>query len=90
MAQLDQGYLSSLVRNVQDGDADAFAELYAATCQSEYRLACKLTNDTKQAEKVLQELYIFVFRQINTLKNPDLFISWLDENNSRLCSDITK
>ena len=35
MAELDYDYLSSLVKRIQDGDTDAFAELYTATYQKQ-------------------------------------------------------
>ena len=37
--ELDYEYLAQLVRETQKGDSDAFAELYTATYQKQYRFA---------------------------------------------------
>ena len=37
--ELDYDYIAKLVRKTQEGDSDAFAELYTATYQSQYRFA---------------------------------------------------
>lgn len=37
--ELDYDYIAKLVRKTQAGDSDAFAELYTATYQSQYRFA---------------------------------------------------
>ena len=37
MADLDYQYLAKIVIRAQAGDSDAFAELYAATYQKQYR-----------------------------------------------------
>lgn len=88
MADLDYDYLSDLVRKIQRGDTDAFAEIYAATYQKQYWFACKFLKDPYLAQDILQELYIVVLRQINLLKKPELFTSWLNQINFRLCFDM--
>lgn len=88
MADLDYDYLSDLVRKIQHGDTDAFAEIYAATYQKQYWFACKFLKDPYLAQDILQELYIVVLRQINLLKKPELFTSWLNQINFRLCFDM--
>lgn len=37
--ELDYDYLAKLVERTQMGDSDAFAELYTATYQKQYRFA---------------------------------------------------
>lgn len=85
MAELDYDYLSSLVKKIQDGDTDAFAELYTATYQKQYWFACRFVKDQYLAQDILQELYILVLKHIKLLKNPELFTSWLNQINFRLC-----
>lgn len=40
--ELDYDYLAKLVERTQMGDSDAFAELYTATYQKQYRFAYQL------------------------------------------------
>ena len=42
--ELDYDYIAKLVRKTQEGDSDAFAELYTATYQSQYRFAYQYIN----------------------------------------------
>lgn len=88
MADLDYDYLAALVRKVQNGNTDAFAELYTATYQKQYRFACRFMKDPYLAQDVLQEMYILALKNIGTLKNARLFVSWLNQINFRLCFDM--
>ena len=46
--ELDYEYLAQLVRKTQNGDSDAFAELYVATYQKQYRFAYHYVNDPEK------------------------------------------
>lgn len=85
--ELDYDYIAHLVRETQKGDRDAFAELYTATYQSQYRFAYQYVKDVYLAQDILQEVYIVVLTNIKTLKNPRLFVSWLHQINFRICYD---
>ena len=88
--ELDYDYLAKLVRDTQKGDNDAFAELYTATYQSQYRFAYQYVKDPYLAQDILQDMYILVLRNIHTLKNPRLFVSWLHQINFRICFDTSQ
>ena len=88
--ELDYDYLAKLVRETQKGDSDAFAELYTATYQSQYRFAYQYVKDPYLAQDILQDVYILVLRNISTLKNPRLFVSWLHQINFRICFDTSQ
>ena len=78
MAELDYGYISTLVSRARTGDSDAFAELYAATYQKEYRFAFNYLKDEYLAQDALQETYILALKNLYTLRDSKLFISWLN------------
>lgn len=88
--ELDYDYLAKLVRETQNGDSDAFAELYTATYQSQYRFAYQYVKDPYLAQDILQDVYILVLRNIHSLKNPRLFVSWLHQINFRICFDTSQ
>lgn len=90
MAGLDYDYIATLVRRTKQGDSDAFAELYTATYQQQYRFIYRYFNDAYRAQDILQEVYIIVLKNIKTLKNPRLFVSWLNQINFRVCFDISR
>ena len=78
MSVLDYQYIAKLVTRTMTGDSDAFAELYAATYQRLYHFAYHYLKDEYLAQDALQETYILVLKNIHSLKNPELFISWLN------------
>ncbi len=90
MAQLDYQYIGELVRQVQQGDSNAFAELYAATYQKQYFAAYKYLKDEFLAQDALQETYITALKNIHSLRDPKLFISWLNQINFRTCFKLNE
>lgn len=85
MADLDYQYLAKIVTRAQAGDSDAFAELYAATYQKQYRFACKYLRDEYLAQDAIQETYILALKNISVLRDPLVFTSWLNQINMRVC-----
>ena len=88
MAELDYDYISTLVSRARTGDSDAFAELYAATYQKEYRFAYNYLKDEYLAQDALQETYILALKNLYTLRDSKLFISWLNQINFRVCFNM--
>lgn len=88
MAELDYQYISTLVSRARTGDSDSFAELYAATYQREYRFAYNYLKDEYLAQDALQETYILALKNLYTLKDSKLFISWLNQINFRVCFNM--
>ena len=90
MDELDYNYLAELVLKTQRGDSEAFAELYTATYQKQYRFTYRYAKDAYLAQDILQDVYILVLKNINTLKNPRLFVSWLNQITFRTCFDVRR
>ena len=87
-SELDYDYLAKLVRRTQAGDSNAFAELYTATYQKQYQFTYQYVKDPYLTQDILQDTYILALKNIYTLKNPRLFISWLNQINFRICYDV--
>ena len=90
MSVLDYQYIAKLVTRTMTGDSDAFAELYAATYQRMYHFAYHYLKDEYLSQDALQETYILVLKNIHSLKNPELFISWLNQICFRICFNMQK
>jgi len=88
MAELDYNYLAELVLRAQEGDSDSFAELYVATYQQQYRFSYRYLQDEFLAQDALQETYILALKNISTLRDPHVFVSWLNQINMRVCFSI--
>lgn len=89
MAELDYSYIAGLVVRARTGDPDAFAELYASTYQKQYMFACSYLRDEFLAQDALQETYITALKNLNSLKDPKLFVSWLNQINFRICYNMS-
>lgn len=85
MAELDYNYIEELVENARAGDSDSFAELYAATYQKQYLFSYCYLKDEYLAQDALQETYILALKNLNALKDPKVFVSWLNQINFRVC-----
>ena len=90
MAELDYDYIAELVVQAQKGSSDAFAELYAATYRRQYQFACKYVKDIFLAQDILQETYILVLKNLSKLKNPRLFVSWINQITFHVCFDYNE
>jgi len=85
MANLDLGYIADVVRRAQEGDSNAFAELYAATCQKQYAFAAALLGNELTAQEALQQTYIRALKDITKLREPSMAVAWLNQLNLREC-----
>lgn len=90
MEVLDYKYLGDLVVRAQSGDSNAFAELYSATYEQQYRYAYKYLRDADKAQDALQETFVQVLRNLKKLREPELFIAWINRINFRACYDMQK
>ena len=90
MADFNHAYIGRLVQKSQRGDSDAFAELYAITYQHTYNYAAHYLRDPNLAQDALQETYILALRNIGGIKEPALFVAWLNQICFRVCYDMER
>jgi len=88
MSGLDMQYIAELVPQAQDGDSNAFAELFAATYQKQFNFARSYLRDDYLAQEALQETYIQAFRQLHRLRDPALVVVWLNQITLRTCLQV--
>lgn len=90
MAELNYTYIGQLVEKAQAGNSNAFAELYAMTYQHTYNYAAHYLRDTQLAQDALQETYVLALRNISGIKDPPLFVAWLNQICFRVCYDMSR
>lgn len=88
MEELNHQYIAQLVLRSQQNDSDAFAELYAMTYNRVYNYACHYLKEPYLAQDAVQEVYILVLKNIRQLKDPTLFIAWLNQISFHVCYDL--
>ena len=74
--QLDESE-SSLIQRAQDGDEQAFATLYALHKGRVYSVCLQMTRDLSDAEDFTQEVFLQVFRRVNSFRGDSAFSTWL-------------
>lgn len=85
MNKIDHEYITELIDKVRAGDSDAFAEIYAATYQKQFEMAFKQLGDYQLAQEVLQEVYIYAIKHLDSLLAPRLLTQWLNKINCEIC-----
>lgn len=90
MADFNHSYIGHLVLKAQDGDSDAFAELYALTYQHVYNYAVHYLRNTDSAQDAVQDTYILALKNIHGIKEPSVFVAWLNQICFRVCYDMCR
>ncbi|SDY80048.1 RNA polymerase sigma factor, sigma-70 family [Proteiniborus ethanoligenes] len=78
--------LAQLVSKAQGGEASAFEKVYSLTNNKIYYLALKMVKNPDDALDIVQDSYIAAFSKINTLQNPEAFLSWMYRITANNCN----
>jgi RNA polymerase sigma-70 factor (ECF subfamily) len=65
------------IRRAQQGDADAFEQLYRLHCSRVFALCLRMLRHTAEAEDLTQQTFLTVFRAIGAFRGQCAFSSWL-------------
>jgi len=66
-----------LVRRAQEGDPDAFANLFNAHKTKIYSLCLRMTSNTAEAEDLTQDAFLQAFRKLATFRGDSALSTWL-------------
>jgi RNA polymerase sigma-70 factor (ECF subfamily) len=66
-----------LVAKIKCGDDLAFQEIMGRYTQKVYNLAMRLTRNVEDTEEVLQDVFVTVYKKINSFEGKSQFSSWL-------------
>ncbi|MFW0793418.1 ECF RNA polymerase sigma factor SigK [Gordonia sp. CPCC 205515] len=74
----DVGALPVLLGQIADGDSEAFARFYDATCDRVYGMVVRVLRDPGYSEEVTQEVFLQVWRSANNFDpQSGSALSWL-------------
>lgn len=68
---------AELVKKAQQGDPDAFANLFYTHRPRVYSLCLRMTNNTAEAEDLTQDAFLQVFRKLSTFRGDSALSTWL-------------
>lgn len=74
-----------LIRKILSGDDAAFSALVQKYEKSVHAFAWREIGDYHFAEEITQDTFIQVYKNLTTLRNPNLFAGWLHVIAKRLC-----
>lgn len=66
-----------LVTNFKAGDKAAFEELFHRYKEKAFHLAVRISRNTEDAEEIIQETFMNVYRKISSFEEKSAFSSWL-------------
>jgi RNA polymerase sigma-70 factor, ECF subfamily len=72
-----EGDLKKLIEKSQKGDTSGFRAIYEAYVKRIFNFVLRLVATREDAEDIVQETFIIAFNQINELKDPERFESWI-------------
>lgn len=65
------------IRSFNGGDIHSFEFIYRSYCEFVYRICLRMLRDPSEAEDATQDVFVCVFRKINTFRGESAFSSWL-------------
>lgn len=80
--------LPKLIKEIQAGNEEAFAELYHDFYTAFYYMALKLTQNEADAQDAVQDTFINIRKNIKHLKNPDVVIVWMKQILMNRCKNM--
>jgi len=66
-----------IIRLAQEGNAAAFEQIYKAHSRRVYGLCFRMTGNSSLAEDLTQDVFLQVFRKIQTFRGESAFSTWL-------------
>lgn len=71
--------LKNAVKDLKNGDKDAFEKIYKLTYKKVYFFSLSISKNVDLTNDVVQEVYITVFKNIGSLRDEKLFVAWLNK-----------
>ncbi|GAB4316624.1 MAG: sigma-70 family RNA polymerase sigma factor [Candidatus Sumerlaeia bacterium] len=81
---------TELIERCRNGDETAFNELFDLIGMDLYRWIYSIVHNSDDAEEVLQEIYVRIFRHIGKLKDVSKFQAWIGRLLINQCNTFLK
>ena len=79
-----------IIKQVIDGDKNAFEALVLANQRNVYNLAMKMTGNEEDAQDIAQDTFLKAFRQLSGFRGDCHFSVWLYRLTHNLCIDFLR
>ncbi|KAA9166300.1 sigma-70 family RNA polymerase sigma factor [Amycolatopsis acidicola] len=81
---------ATLVSRARDGDTRAYEELVRRYQTPIYRLAVRMLGSTGDAEDVVQDVFLTVWRRLEQLREDGAFVGWLYRTTTNRCLNVLR
>ena len=85
MARMERGQIADLVKEAQAGDGQAMNRLLEAAYKNVLFQCQRIMDHPEDAEDMAQEALLKIYEKLDTLREPERFVSWANTIASRLC-----
>ena len=75
------------IEKAKQGDAESFEGLYALHKRRVYSLCLRMTGNTAEAEDLTQDIFLKIFKSLDTFDRRANFQTWLISVSRNLCID---
>ena len=79
-----------LIKRVREGDSEAFREIVERYHKRVYSIACGILQDREKALDAAQEVFIKVFRSIESFRSDSSLYTWLYRITINVCIDLQR
>lgn len=70
-------FAGKAIRSFNGGDIHSFEFIYRSYCEFVYRICLRMLRDPIEAEDATQDVFVCVYRKINTFRGESAFSTWL-------------
>jgi RNA polymerase sigma-70 factor (ECF subfamily) len=86
----DDCSIDDRLRRAREGDQDAFAALIEEHQSIVYGIAWNFFGDRWRADELAQDVFLQLFRSIETIESNSHLVFWLRQVTARKCIDVTR
>lgn len=87
---IEEKRILELIRLFRSGDNAAFDKIYSLMYNRQYYLAFKLLRDEYAAQDVVQDSFLSLYKNLNTLKEEKAFFVYLNRTTYNYCIDYLR
>jgi RNA polymerase sigma-70 factor, ECF subfamily len=87
---LEPDATETLIDRARTGDHDAFADIVTAHEAMVFSLALHFFNDRARAEEIAQDVFLQLYRNLETIESDAHLLYWLRQVTSRRCIDVVR
>src|SRR5437867_1946620 len=66
-----------IIVKASEGDPKSFESIYRATADFVYNVALRIVNNREDAEEVTQEIFMIIYRKLNSFRFESSFKTWV-------------